>query len=100
MALIDRIDHTDPDSSRHINKHAWSGAMWFFAEGDFTRAQIVTAYNMTVEDEVQLDQLIIHFQGLTPGKKAKFHNDLEAAGNLLEDGKITSAQYLNLLGLS
>ncbi len=100
MALIDRLFHDDPDTSRHIANHRWSAALWFFARGELTRANVVNAFGLTVDDQVQLDELIAHYQGLTATEQAKFHNDVEAAGVLAENGDLTKAKYRQFLGMT
>ena len=100
MPLIDRIFRDDPDDTRNFSNHAFSAAMWFWAKGDLTRAQVIAAFNLTTQDEVQLDQLLVHYQGLSTQEKRAFHSDVEAAGILAEDGLITKAQYKALLGLT
>jgi len=97
MALIDRIFHDDPATS--ISNHAFSAALWFFAQGQVTRSQVVTAFNMDAIDEVQLDELITYYQALSNQDKRKFHSDIEAAGILAESGLITKALYKSFLGM-
>ena len=99
MSLIDRIFHDDPDSTRNITNHAFSAALWFWAKGDITRSQVIAAFNMTTDDEVQLDQLQAHYESLSTQNKKSFHSDVEAAGILAESGLITKAVYRSLLGL-
>lgn len=100
MALIDRIFHDDPDPGRYISNHAFSAAVWFWAEGELTRAQVVAAFNMTAADEVQLDELQTFYTSRTADEKLHFHSDLEAAGILAEQGLITKTKYKSLLGLT
>ncbi len=100
MSLIDRIFHDDPDPSRNMNNHAFSAGVWFWAKGDLTRAHIVSAFELTTDDETQLDLLQAHYVSLTPGEKQSFHSDMEAAGILAESGLITKEIYQSLLGLT
>jgi hypothetical protein len=100
MTLIPRLDQTDPDPERHIPIHEWSAAMWFLAKGEFTKAQLVEAYTITVSDEVQLDQLITHYLGLPVSEQQEYHSTVESAGILLEAGQITVATYKSLLGMT
>ena len=100
MTLIDRLAHDTPGSETDISNHEFSAAVWFWAQGDITQQNVVDAFTLTAEDEVQLDQLRTHYQNLGANQKLHFHSDLEAAGMLLEGGKLTKAQYKNLLGLS
>ena len=99
MALIDRIFHDDPDDTRHIANHAFSAALWFWAKGDVTRSQVIAAFNMTTEDEIQLDKLRTYYIGLSAEDKKAFHSDVEAAGILAESGLISKTKYKALLGL-
>lgn len=100
MALIDRIFHDDPDRTRHISNHKWSAALYFWAKGEFTRAEIVTMFSLTAEDEVQLDQLVAFYTGLSTAEKQEFHSRVESAGVLAETGEITKAKYVSLLGMT
>ena len=104
MSLIDRIFHdddpADPEGLRHINNHALSGAVWFWATGKITRAQVVSSFNMTAEDEVQLDQIEAHYIALPADEKRSFHSDMDAAGTLVDCQKLTKPQYRALLGLT
>lgn len=100
MALIDRIFHDDPDSTRNIANHAFSAAIWFWATGKITRAQVIAAFSMTTDDEVQLDMLEAHYISLSVDERRSFHSDVEAAGVLAESGLITKPQYGALLGLT
>ncbi len=102
MALLDRLfrDNADPDFKDYISNHAFSGAMWFFAKGDITRVQVIAAFDLSATDEVQMDQLITHYQSLSAEDKRAFHSDLESGGVLAEQGLISRTQYKALLGLT
>jgi len=100
MALIDRIFHDDPDPDRHIANHAFSAAIWLWARGEITRAQVVTGLNMTAADEVQLDELQVFYEAQLANEKSAFHSTVEAAGILAENGLITKAFYRGLFTLS
>lgn len=98
MALTDRLGPNQ--GVEHIAVHTWSAAMGAFAMGELTRTQIVEYFAISVEDQVQLDQLIAFYQGLTTAEKAKFHGRLEIAGNLFEVGAIGLAKYKSILGMT
>ena len=99
MALINRLDHDE--GFKNIPNHGWSAAMWLFAKGNISKQNVMDSFEIDpVLDEPQLDQLIAHYQGLSPEGKAEFHSTLEACGVLLELGLLTKAAYLNLLGMS
>lgn len=100
MPLIDLIFHDDPDEVRNLPLHAFSAAVWFWATGKLTRQNVIDAFQLMTEDEVQLDMLESHYTGLTPGERRSFHSDVEAAGNLAQLKLITKAQYKALLGLT
>jgi hypothetical protein len=99
VALIDRI-FRDGDDTDAISNHAFSAAVYFWAKGDLTRAQVITAFGLTATDEVQLDQLQAYYVGLSAEDKQEFHSRLEGAGILAEQGFITQAFYKGLLGLT
>ncbi len=100
MALIDRLAHDDADLSRHIANHNFSAFAWFWSTGRKTRADIVAAFNLTVDDEVQLDELAAEYTSRSAAGKERFHSDLEAAGMLLENQLATKAEYRALFGLT
>ncbi len=83
-----------------MNNHAFSAALWYFAKGSITRADVVAAFDMTTDDEIQLDQISTHYAGLSAADKRAFHSDVEAAGILAEGEYITKAKYKTLLGLT
>ncbi len=102
MALIDRIfrDSLIQDPPGEISNHAFSAAAWFWATGEITRAQLVAGFGFDATDDPQLDELEAHYNGLNAQDRRVFHSNLEAAGNLAEQGFITRAKYKSLLGLT
>lgn len=80
--------------------HAYSASLWFLSQGTITRATVVSMFNMTTEDEVQLDEMADYYAGLSTSNKRSYHSDVEAAGILAESGYLTQAQYKTLLGLT
>ncbi len=98
MALINRLAHDEGYAS--IANHAFSAAVWFWARGEVTRSNVINAFNLDSEDEVQLDQLSTYYQNLPVEEKRMFHSNLEAAGILLEQELIDKSKYKSLLGLS
>lgn len=100
MSLIDRLDHTDPDTSRHIGAHPWSSALHLFARGKRARQWVVDTFALTAADAVQLDQLITHYQALDAADKPMFRSDLESALILLESGYIARSDFATLLDLT
>lgn len=100
MPLIDRIFRDDPDPAREINTHAWSAAMWFLAKGSITQQNVIDAFTLDATDQIQFQQLITHYNGLTATEKSEFHSSLESAGILAQSKMITKTQYKSLLGLT
>lgn len=100
MALMDRIDGTDPDPNRRIAAHRWGAALWGIARGWWTKTQVENRFAMTVQDKVQFDQLIAHYQGLSAADKDKFFSDMESLNILLHHNDINRSQYLSLLGMT
>jgi hypothetical protein len=99
MALIDRLDHST-DRDDHIANHSFSAAIYFWAKGEITRAQVISAFSITAGEETQLDQLSTYYGTLSVADKQEFHSRVEAAGILLEGGHITQAKYKSLLGMT
>ena len=100
MALVDRLARGDEPVNGFISNHAFSAGVYLWGQGVVTRNQIVNALSLSVDDQLQLDQLKTHYDGLTNAKKDAFHGKLEALGILLEMGYITPTFYKNQLGLT
>ena len=108
MALVDRLSRLPPDESPdpdwvfegYISNHAFSAAVYLWGQGIITRAQVVTGLGLSAVDEVQLNQMKAHYDGLNASKKDAFHGKLEALGMLLELGYITKEFYKNKLALT
>ncbi|MHA2279805.1 MAG: hypothetical protein ACXAC5_02815 [Promethearchaeota archaeon] len=93
MALIDKL------FTNEVASWTFSAAMWFWAKGDFTRAQVITGLGLETSDEAQLDQLKTNYQALTSEEQKAFLSDLLAASILASEGKINKTQFQNLLNL-
>jgi hypothetical protein len=101
MALVDRLTRLQPEPAEgYISNHAFSAGVYLWGQSIITRAQVVNGLGLTPTDEVQLDQMKAHYDGLTNAKKDAFHGKLEALGILLELAYITPAFYKTQLGLS
>lgn len=103
MALIDRLARDNPQPPAgvdHISNHAWSAAMWFLAKGEITQAQVISAFSLSAEDQIQFQQLVTFYGTLNATDKGQFHNRVESAGVLLEVEYITRAKYKTLLGMT
>ena len=99
--LIERMaqDNAIP-SNKHLSAHRFSAAIFLWAAGDFTRAEAIAALELEANDEIQLDQMVTFYNGLTSSKKREFHGKVEAVIILLQDGKITKAQAKTFLGMT
>jgi hypothetical protein len=93
MALLDRLQHVSGFDS--ISNHTWSAAIYFLARGEVTRATVIATFNIPVEDESTLDMYKTYYDTLPSSEQAQFHDRVEAAGMLLEDGVIDQAKYLS-----
>ena len=100
MVLIDRIHCPENSGNPNlISIHLFSAVINLWALGIIQRQDIVDKLNISVADQVQLDRLATHYTNLTPNQKREFHGKLESLGIILENGIITKAQFVNLLGL-
>ena len=97
MALVDKVFHDDPATA--VSNHAFSAALYMWSLGEITRQNVIDAFNLTVTDEIQLDQLAVYYTGLSAADKQEYHSRVEAAGILAEGAYITKAKYQSLLGL-
>lgn len=97
MALIDRVG---TGLSNSISSHSFSAAVYLWSRGVLTRNQIVNAFSLSVDDQVQLDQLATFYGTLNNTEKGLFFGRLESLNILREEGYITTQEYKNLLGLT
>jgi len=103
MALIDRLARNAPfplEGVDHIPAHQFSAACWFLTKGDLTQAQVITGFELSVEDQVQFQQLIAFWNTLNATEKGQFHSRLESALVLLAEDRITRAKFKTLLGMT
>ncbi len=100
MALVDRIFGDEVLTLSPGGNHAFSAAVWFWATGKITRAQVVAAFSFDASDDAQLDELQAFYLSLSANERRSFHSDLEAAGILAENELLTKAQYKSLFGLT
>ncbi len=100
--LIDRVfrDNPDPDTANYFPNHQWAAGVWFTATGRYTKDQLIAEFEITVTEEVQLDQLIAHYQGLSNQAKHDFYADVESAGVMAEQGRMTRTKYKSIFGLT
>lgn len=68
-ALIERLMHTSPDSTRDISVHTFFAAVSEVLNGRLTNAQVKTFLNVTPADEAEYDQLAALVTG-SDGAKA------------------------------
>jgi len=99
MALIDKLSQGLPNVG-HIAAHTFSAAIFLWATGVITRAQVIAGLGLEASDEPQLDQLATHYTGLPADEKREFHGKVEALGVLMEVQLVTPAQFKSLLGLT
>lgn len=80
MALFDRI--TNPAEGASIAVHQFAHALEAWAQGDTTRADIVSYFNISAGDETDLDWLKAQYEAST--EKARFIQRLHGAMLLAE----------------
>lgn len=98
MTLISKLDPTN--EARTIDFHSFSSAIYLFTIGSFTRTEFETVLNLDATDDAQVDLLVAHYQALSATDKAAYRDVVESAGILWEQGRITQAQFIALIGLS
>lgn len=98
MALIDRVA-PDATGTIQVPAHEFCAALFFWAIGTMTRANVVTMFGLQSSDDAQLDALASAYTALAnDGLKQAFLRKIEAGAILLQAGRITKAQYLSALG--
>lgn len=100
MGFIERFEPTGPDGDQQYSFHELSAIVFLIANGDFTKAQLKTAYGLDATDDQNLDELTAYYQGLTADKKREFHNEVESWGMMVESGKLTMTQLKTHFGLT
>jgi len=102
MALYDRIARTDPPTFGKINTHGLSAAMRLAASGSATisRAGIINQFNMSVVDEIELDEIIAAY-GTKSNNTARllYMAKIHDANLLAEFKQYTHAQWRTELEL-
>jgi hypothetical protein len=68
--------------------------------GEVSRQDIVDAFDLSVEDQEQLDRLITYYQGLSVEDKIRFGDRLHSGVICLQAGLITKAKLRDLLALN
>lgn len=92
MSLLDRIERVVSGVNKRSN-HLMTAGIWMWQRGDITRAQFTTALELDASDDPQIDELVIHYNGLNANKKDLFFSDFSAWSIALEDGKISQAMF-------
>ena len=101
MVLIDRLAHDGSvPHEDQIAAHSSSAALFLWATGKITRTNVVDAFNLTVGDQVQLDQLSSHYTSLSSNEKREFHGRVESVSILLENGLLIKSQAKTLFGMT
>jgi hypothetical protein len=95
MALTDRIG-----SDGDISVHSFSASVYLMERGIITSGTVISRFNLSVEDQVQLGQLTTFYNSLNATEKASFHGRFESLNILFAEGYMTLTEYKNLLGLT
>jgi hypothetical protein len=70
MSLIDKLAGIDRPNKLAV--HTFYAALAEFAAGEVTRAQIVSYFNLSAEDETELDFLIAAYTNAPNNRKQEF----------------------------
>jgi hypothetical protein len=104
MALINTLFDIDdgPNDALTVRRRIrlFNAAMWFWAKGEITRAQVIAGLELQASDEAQLDELASHYQSLSVDDRRAFHSDLESATMLRFEGVIGDTLFKSFLGLT
>jgi len=97
--LVDRLGPDYEPQAERIAIHNFSAAMFLWAAGKVTRADVISAFTIIPAHEAQLDALKTHYLSLTANEKSAYHGLVESAGVWLEAGFLTIAQFKTIIGL-
>ena len=97
------LDHFKNDSNNRISVHGFATALLLLADGDITRSQLVSKFNLddtTGNDKDQFDQLISNYQGQNGAtNKLKYIYKIEGVLINYEAGILTEQNVITFLGL-
>ena len=99
MALMDKLT-LDGNGNIMIPSHGFSSIMCLLCGGVITRDHAIGSLNLEQSDEAQLDQIMLHYSGLTDSEKIAFHCKVEALTIAVQSGFITDSQYKTELGIT
>jgi len=89
MSLLDRVRGVEQP---RINNHGLQGALFEWADGaaGFSRATIITQFNLTADDEVQLDMIKAYYDAAnTFAKKMRLKQVIDNIFMLIGDRDLT-----------
>jgi len=89
MSLLNRLRGTEQP---RINAHGFQAALSEWADGapGFSRATIISQFNLTVDDEAELDILKAHYDSAnTNAKKLRLRKTLDNILMLIADRELT-----------
>jgi hypothetical protein len=88
------------DGVDKIASHTFSAVLVLWGLGEITKQNIVDHFGFDAQEEVELDQLQNHYQGLNSNQQLAFHGKIESLCILLEEKIITQAKFKQMLGIS
>lgn len=94
------LDHFKNDATNRFPSHQFSHACLRWALGKWTRVDIISKFNLQPNDEIQLDELKTHYQGLANNQKFLFVQLFEGDLELYEVGLISEQEVKDDLGLT
>ena len=102
MALQDRLHQPGlTEDIDAIPAHQFSAAMFLWADGTITRANVISEFNITVAEETQLDQLKASYDAKASGLlKLAYILRIEKVLMLFEKGNINLTQMKTMLELT
>lgn len=94
------LDNFKPDAEDNLPVHQFVHAGMFWALGVFSRADMISKFNLQASDESQLDELAAFYTGLPNNQKFLFIQKAEGALELYEAGLMTEQEVKTQLGLT
>lgn len=83
MGMWERIEQTQPEGENSLPAHEFTDTLIVWSEGVITRAQIITQWNLSTEDEVGLDEVKAAYDSLNANDKKGYGDVVERGFRLL-----------------
>jgi hypothetical protein len=97
--LQDRIQNPNAVSETAIPIHVFTAAFSLWVRGHIAGSVLVSAFNLDATETTQANSLKAAYDAGTAIEKMSFLHNFETAGIMFEQGLISQAEYVTIMGL-